>query len=116
MVHTVFTQEMYHQWSKEGRLGTLGEKIKLEDEKTLRRAIADRTPVKVKMEEKDLEEEETMFLIENKSGKGPASIKLPKSKVSDFIVSLLQGGASLSDIKVYKPTEFKLSLEFGENG
>jgi len=114
MIHTLFSQEMYHQWSKEARIGTLGERITEKDEQKIRDAIKNHTPVKVKMEAKNEEEGgETMFLIEFKKANGTQSIKLPQSKVSDYILSLLKSGTALKDITVYKPTEFKLSVEFG---
>jgi hypothetical protein len=114
MIHTVLAQDMYHQWSKESRIGTLGDRLSDDDARRLANAIKNRKPVRVLMEsKKEPEEEEVMFLIKVKKGNCSDTKEIPENKVSSYIFSLLKGGTSLKDIKVYKPTEFKLSVEFG---
>jgi hypothetical protein len=100
LIHTVFSKEMYDEWRRDGKVGTIADLPQAAALKELEEHVTQTE-----------EEKEPEFLVQYKNGAGKMlQTEVTEDKLETAIIGLLMQGATLPDIKVYKRHEINLKL------
>jgi hypothetical protein len=98
MVPTIYDQDMYHQWNRDGKLGTMADI----DEADVIEKLA---PV-IKP---------TLYLrYKNGSGQPTALLEYTTDDVSHQIATLLRKGIRFDEIEVFRKVDFSMSISIGD--
>lgn len=104
LVHTVFSREMYTQWSRDGKLGSLGDLPTAE-------ALKNVTPAQQETPVPQSNGATPLIILYRGDGGTLREKETMEKNVTDTILELLMSGASLKDMRVLKEIEFDLKFQ-----
>jgi len=114
LIHTVFSREMYQQWSRDGKLGCVGDLPEAAGLKELHKEMKEAPkPLPIKADVA-IEEGNAIIVFYKEHGEWREKRTLTQ-ELNKVVVSLLLEGINLSDIRVFKEIHFDLQIKLGES-
>lgn len=107
LIHTVFSRDMYQQWSRDGKLGSLGDLPQAGVLKSIR-------PIYTPPPEAPMPQSNgttSLIILYRGDGGTLREKETTEKEVTDAILELLMSGASLKDMRVLKEIEFDLKFQ-----